>query len=122
MKNQDNLLYIDSLDQFINIFHLWHGHKVQVLEHMLNVPEGTDMELDDKNIQLIGDVRTAFIEGIKLSLHELGTLPFTVEQEDEQALIDSARNPHGTDALATTARTARQIKHLQTLRLKTPVA
>ena len=94
MKNQNNLLYIDSLDQFINILHIWHGRKVQVLEHMLNIPEGTDMELDDKNIQLIGDVRTAFIEGIKLSLHELGTLPFTVEQKDEQGNIQPLHTEH----------------------------
>ena len=94
MKNQNNLLYIDSLDQFINILHIWHGRKVQVLEHMLNIPEGTDMELDDKNIQLIGDVRTAFIEGIKLSLHELGTLPFTVEQEDKQGNIQPLHTEH----------------------------
>lgn len=94
MKNQDNLLYIDSLDQFINILHIWHGRKVQVLQHMLNIPEGTDMELDDKNIQLIGDVRTAFIEGIKLSLHELGTLPFTVEQEDEQGNLQPMHIEH----------------------------
>lgn len=94
MKNQNNLLYIDSLDQFINILHIWHGRKVQVLEHMLNIPEGTDMELDDKNIQLIGDVRTAFIEGIKLSLHELGTLPFTVEQEDEQDSTQPLHTEH----------------------------
>ena len=94
MKNQNNLLYIDSLDQFINILHIWHGRKVQVLEHMLNIPEGTDMELDDKNIQLIGDVRTAFIEGIKLSLHELGTLPFTVEQEDKQGNTQPLHTEH----------------------------
>ena len=94
MKNQDNLLYIDSLDQFINIFHLWHGRKVQVLEHMLNIPEGTVMGLDDKNIQLTGDVRTAFIEGVKLALHELGTLPFTVEQEDEQGNLQPLHIEH----------------------------
>ena len=94
MKNQDNLLYIDSLDQFINIFHLWHGRKVQVLEHMLNIPEGTVMGLEGKNIQLTGDVRTAFIEGIKLALHELGTLPFTVEQEDEQGNLQPLHIEH----------------------------
>lgn len=94
MKNQDNLLYIDDLDQFINILHIWHGRKVKVLQHMLNIPEGTVMALEDKNIQLTSDVRTAFIEGIKLALHELGTLPFTVEQKYEQGNIQPLHTEH----------------------------
>ena len=94
MKTKDNLLYIDDLDQFINILHIWHGRKVKVLEHMLTIPEGTEMELDGKTIQLSGDAHTAFVEGIKLALHELGTLPFTVEQEDEQGNIKPLHNEH----------------------------
>lgn len=94
MKTKDNLLYIDSLDQFINILHIWHGRKVRVLEHMLTIPEGTEMELDGKTITLSDDVHTAFVEGIKLSLHELGTLPFTVEQEDEQGNIQPLHIAH----------------------------
>lgn len=94
MKTKDNLLYIDDLDQFINILHIWHGRKVKVLEHMLNIPEGTEMELEDKTIQLSDDARTAFVEGIKLGLYELGTLPFTVEQEDEQGNIKPLHTEH----------------------------
>ena len=94
MKTKDNILYIDSLDQFINILHIWHGRKVKVLEHMLTIPESTEMELDGKTIQLSGDVHTAFVEGIKLSLNELGTLPFTVEQEDDQGNITPLHTEH----------------------------
>lgn len=94
MKTKDNLLYIDSLDQFINILYIWHGRKVKVLEHMMTIPEGTEMELDGKTITLSGDVHTAFVEGIKLSLHELGTLPFTVEKEDEQGNIQPLHTAH----------------------------
>lgn len=94
MKTKDNLLYIDDLDQFINILHIWHGRKVKVLEHMLTIPEGTEMALDGFTIQLSGDAHTAFVEGIKLALHELGTLPFTVEQEDEQGNIKPLHTEH----------------------------
>lgn len=84
-------LEIDDLDQFVTILVGWHNEKVKVLEHMLEIPEGTVMESDGKEAILTGDVLAAFKAGIELTLMELGTLPFAYETEPPEAANDSTQ-------------------------------
>lgn len=71
---------ITDVNQFVGILMAWHAKKVAVLEHMLQVPEGTEMAVDGGTpIILTGDILTAFKAGVSTSLMELGILPFVAE-------------------------------------------
>lgn len=74
--DEDALLIVDSLEQFAaHVIH-WHAQRVSRLRHMLEVPEGTEMEYNGRLLQLSGDVRDAFLAGVTVALAELGELPF----------------------------------------------
>lgn len=73
---------IDSLDQFVRALLAWHSNKVQLLQHMLNVPEGTEVSSEDTAPKVLeGDFRDGFILGLKVALSEMGELPFEAEVE-----------------------------------------
>lgn len=76
---------IDDLEQFVKIMAGWHGQRVSILQHMLEVPDGTEMIVGDESptrVILTGDMLAGFKAGIELSLIELGTLPFVYETTD----------------------------------------
>lgn len=78
---------INDLDSFVRILFTWHEDKVQLLEHVLDVPEGTTMMVKDQDesseeIILEGDKRKAFVAGLTLALMELGRLPFFFETDE----------------------------------------
>jgi hypothetical protein len=86
-------LEIEDLDMFVRMLHQWHTGKVQLIQHMLTIPEGTEMIVgDDKSVTLTGDVLAGFKAGLDLALMELGTLPFIVEVEVE---VDTAEDASG---------------------------
>ncbi len=71
---------IQDLDQFVRMLTAWHNSKVATLEHMLTVPEGTEMELPDgSHIELSENHLRGFKAGLVLALIELGSLPFVAE-------------------------------------------
>lgn len=73
---------ITDVNQFVGILTDWHAQKVAILEHMLQVPDGTEMVVDDDTpIILTGDMLTGVRAGISLALMELGSLPFVAEME-----------------------------------------
>ena len=74
-------ILIEDIDQFVNLLTRWHVEKVKVLEHMLEVPDGTEMECDGVSVVLTGDMLAGFKAGINLSLMELGILPFVSEPD-----------------------------------------
>ena len=74
-------ILIGDIDQFVNLLTRWHVEKVKVLEHMLEVPDGTEMECDGASVVLTGDMLAGFKAGINLSLMELGILPFVSEPD-----------------------------------------
>jgi len=77
---------IETIDQFAAYITAWHSHKVAVLEHMLQVPEGTEMQVDGgAEVVLEGAVLAAFKAGISVSLMELGKLPFVTQMEEQEA-------------------------------------
>ena len=89
-ENQDTLV-IEDMNQFVQILVAWHSEKVKVLEHMLQVPDGSVMETNGIEASLTGDLLVGFKAGIELALMELGTLPFAYETESPEAANDSTQ-------------------------------
>lgn len=84
--NPAETVVVADLDQFTALLFGWHTARVKMLNHLLTVPEGTQMVVgEDEPITLEGDVLAGFKAGIEMSLMELGTLPFAVEMEEEPA-------------------------------------
>ena len=81
--NPGDTVEIDNIDHFVAILTGWHAGKVKTLQHMLEIPEGTEMLVDGSasGVILTGDMLAGFQAGIGLALMELGTLPFTAEPE-----------------------------------------
>lgn len=80
MSGVSDTVVVDDLDQFIQLLVRWHQNKVAVLEHVLGVPEGTEVSFNDEGPQtLTGDLHKGFLIGLSLGLMELGTLPFGAE-------------------------------------------
>ena len=42
----DDIVDIDSIDTFARLIMAWHHNRVRRLEHMLQVPDGTPMQLE----------------------------------------------------------------------------
>lgn len=62
----------------------YHNHQVAKTKHMMDIPEGTEVEIDENEvITLEGDTLKAFQLGIQVALYDLGTLPIKVEYGDE---------------------------------------
>lgn len=77
---------IEDLTQFVRMLSAWHGQKVKTLEHMLEVPDGTEMVVtgdEPYTAIMTGDTLVGFKAGLQLALMELGTLPFLYETEPE---------------------------------------
>lgn len=76
-----------DLGQFIKYLTAWHSHKVEILKHMINIPEGSEMVVDEESassVIMTGDMLAGFKAGIELALIELGTMPFGYELEPEE--------------------------------------
>ena len=75
---------IDNLNQFVALLSKCHQLKVSQLEQLLEIPEGTEAELNDTtSVVLEGNVRTGFLIGVTLGLAHLGKLPFVAEVTEE---------------------------------------
>lgn len=73
---------ITDTNQFVGLLTAWHDKKVAILEHILQVPEGTEMTVDGGTpIILTGDMLAGVQAGISMALMELGSLPFIAEME-----------------------------------------
>lgn len=77
-------LYVENIDHFIALLFAWHEGKVKTLEHMLTIPEGTEVSFNDEpETALSGDVYKGFLIGLSLALLEFGSLPFMAEPAPE---------------------------------------
>lgn len=82
---------VDDVDTLVKLLTGWHSRKVKVLEHLLKLEGGIEMQVgDDEPIKLEGDVLKGMKAGVQLALMELGKLPFAVEYEQEAAANDAA--------------------------------
>lgn len=78
---------VNDVNTFFLLLQGWHSERVAVLEHMLEVPEGTTVAVNESEAKAIeGDFREGFIVGLTLALMELGRLPFFADfgQDDEE--------------------------------------
>lgn len=76
-------IVIEDVNQFVGLLSAWHDDKVKVLEHMLQIPDGTEMVINGTDSSVLtGDLLKGFRAGIELSLMELGTLPLVAETVD----------------------------------------
>ena len=83
---QPETLYVENIDQFIALLFAWHENKVKTMEHMLTIPEGTEVSFSDEApTALSGDVYKGFQIGLSLALLEFGTLPFMAEPAPDAA-------------------------------------
>ena len=84
MSNIPNETFpISDLDSMVTLLSGWHKKEVATLEHLLFIPDGTEVCFgDEPPIVLTGDLLTGFQTGISISLLRLGELPFIVETDD----------------------------------------
>lgn len=80
----NEIVEITDLNQFCAALMKWHSHKVAMLKHLADIPDGASVSIDGAaDIVLTGDVKSAFTLGISMSLMELGTLPFFSEVSEK---------------------------------------
>ena len=85
-----DVIEINNLDLFISLLEEWHSEAVKELEHFKEIPDDTEVEVNDNaGIILSGDIRAGFLAGIELALIKLGTLPYTTIEED----VDEEEKP-----------------------------
>lgn len=91
-EQQLELVEVTSLDHFVRTLTHWHSQRVKVLEHMLSIPDGAQVQIEgEEDRALTGDYRHGFTTGLSLALIELGKLPFVAEVEDSESV--NAANP-----------------------------
>ena len=77
------LIPIQNIDHFIHLIVGWHNNRVALLKHMMALPAGTEMQVDEnKTVVMDGERLEGFKDGLGLALMELGDLPFVVETEE----------------------------------------
>ena len=82
MTQSQETIDVGSLDDFVHMLVSWHSHKHAILTHMLDMPDGTSMQVGEgEPVAMTGDMLAGFKAGIQLALMELGTLPFQYSTE-----------------------------------------
>lgn len=72
----EEIVQIEDIQTFANVIMDWHQSKVALLEHMMEIPENTEVSINEgKSTLLEGDFHKGFILGLTISLMEMGTLP-----------------------------------------------
>lgn len=87
---------IEDLNQFIFLLSNWHKDKVALLKHLMEMPEGLEVTLDDTEVAILkGDLHKGFKIGLIAALSELGELPFVAELiPDESESPDESTPTH----------------------------
>lgn len=84
-QQQDDFTAIQSAEDFFALLSAWHVQQTVTLEHFLQIPEGTDVQLGDgEAFKLDATNMDAFKAGITMGLQLLGKLPFSVEAVDPE--------------------------------------
>ena len=77
---------IQNIDHFIHLIVGWHNKRVALLQHMLTLPAGTEMQVNEtESVVMDGERLEGFKAGLGLALMELGDLPFVVETVEPTA-------------------------------------
>lgn len=83
-EDTDQIIPIESVDQMAHLLNQWHQHKLRVLQHMVAIPEGSEVSINEETEhKLEGDMLKGFQIGVSLCLIEFNSLPFSpLDQED----------------------------------------
>lgn len=76
---------VTSIDAMVGLLAAWNHKQVALLNHMREIPEGSDMQYGDEVIKLEGDSLKGFQVGLAIGYELLGKLPFQIipDTEDE---------------------------------------
>ena len=75
----EETITVTSLDQFASLVARWHTAKIARLEHLLSIPEGTEVSFNEGEMTpMSGDLRQGFLIGLTTALSEFGGLPFVI--------------------------------------------
>ena len=78
------MVTITDLHQFVALVTNWHASKIARLEHMLSIPEGTEVSVNDGEMTAMsGDLRQGFVIGLITTLSEIGSLPFVITSDED---------------------------------------
>lgn len=81
---ENEKLFVTELSEFLPLFLDWHDRQVATLQHLLLVPTGTAVEIEDsETLVLEGDALRGFQLGLSMAMHYLGTLPFNTRPSAE---------------------------------------
>jgi hypothetical protein len=99
-QEKQSTIQVNNVDHFAAILSSWHSNRVKTLEHMFQIPDGTQVEVKNQDGTteqhvITGDVLTGFKLGLNLSLMELGTLPFVVETSQAPETTDQEETLSG---------------------------
>ena len=87
LSNLPETLHVENIDHFIQILCAWHEKRVKELEHMLRIPQGVEVSVNDETVMILeGDIHKGFVMGLSLALMELGTLPFAAEVDETESI------------------------------------
>ena len=81
-SNLPDTIEVNDLDQFVQHLTAWHSSKIKACEHLLEVPEGSEFEVDGAQLVMSKEVLAGFKLGVELSLMQLKELPFVAELEN----------------------------------------
>ncbi len=91
----EDIIDVTTIDQFAGLVGKWHHNKVAVLEHMMTIPEGTEVAIkigdEEKAVKLEGDVLAGFQAGLQVALVEFSQLPFVVSVDDNDDTSSSGQ-------------------------------
>lgn len=84
---QPELAPVTSLDAMVGLLAAWNNKQVTLLNHMKEIPEGSEVQVGEKTIKLEGEALEAYKLGLSIGLELLGKLPFQIipETEDESS-------------------------------------
>lgn len=84
-ETNPDLAPVTSIDVMVGLLAAWNHKQVALLNHMREIPPGTDMQYGDETIKLEGDTLKGFQVGLAIGHELLGKLPFQIipETEDE---------------------------------------
>lgn len=89
------LVEIKDLNQFVFFLNQWHANKVQTIRHLMTIPVGTEMEIDNEPYILDEQTHRGFVAGLTVALSELGELPFAAEMDEpDPATPDEPTQTH----------------------------
>lgn len=84
MSQSEDIQPITDVNDLANKLTQWHTNRVARLEHMLQIPEGTEVDFEDgEKLVLEGAALSAFRLGLQVALKELGQLPIVAQYETD---------------------------------------